>query len=78
MSGSAGTDLDQWVGREEVRRDLIAEWPARALAAMLDAGDVPTREQSPLPAGWQWLYFLEARPPSEMGVDGHQIGRAHV
>ena len=73
MSGSAGTDLDQWVGREEVRRDLIAEWPARALAAMLDAGDVPTREQSPLPAGWQWLYFLEARPPSEMGVDGHPL-----
>ena len=71
MNGITGMDLSKWVGREEVRSDLIAEWPARALAAMLDASDVAVEEGARLPAGWQWLYFLEARPPSAMGLDGH-------
>ncbi len=73
MNGSAELDLAQWVGREEVRDDLIAAWPVRALSAMLDATDISVEEGAPLPAGCQWLYFLEARSPSAMGVDGHPV-----
>ena len=70
MTGS-GADILHWVGREETRDDLIAAWPVRALATMLDASGVSSDEGAPLPPGWQWLFFLEARAPSAMGADGH-------
>lgn len=63
-------EFKEWVGRLETRRDTITVWPARALAATLDRDDSPT-EGDVLPAGWHWLYFLEARRASEISADGH-------
>ncbi len=52
-----------------IQEDDIAIWPARALAATLDA---PAPEPGDaLPPGWHWSYFLEAVPPDRIGADGH-------
>ncbi len=61
--------LKDWKRQTRSQEDEIAIWPARALAATLDApapeaGDV-------LPPGWHWSYFLEAVPPGRIGIDGH-------
>ena len=64
-------DLQQWVGKTEDRQDVIAPWPAKALAATLDRNDSDPVEGGALPQGWHWLYFLEARRASEVGPDGH-------
>ena len=63
-------DLRQWIGRKETRRDVVAAWPACALAATLDRDDEP-EEGDVLPQGWHWIYFLEAKRASELGADGH-------
>ncbi len=68
---SADVDLQQWVRKTESRRDVIAPWPAKALAATLDRDDPDPMQGEPLPQGWHWLYFLEARRASEVGPDGH-------
>ena len=64
-------NLRQWIGRTESRRDLISGWPVKALAATLDRQDPEPAEGSPVPDGWHWLYFLDAKPASELGSDGH-------
>lgn len=66
-------DIDHlrgWVGRERIRQDALAPFPAQALGALLD------REQSPaaadaLPPTWQWLYFNDCVRQRELGQDGH-------
>ncbi|MBI4193722.1 MAG: MaoC family dehydratase N-terminal domain-containing protein [Betaproteobacteria bacterium] len=60
-----------WVGRKEIRRDVVASWPVTALAATVDDQKISIENGKPLPPGWHWIYFLEAKPPSEVGVDGH-------
>lgn len=64
-------DLKQWIGKTESRSDVIASWPAKALAATLDRDDPDPVEGDALPLGWHWLYFLDARRASEIGTDGH-------
>ncbi|HYC47184.1 MAG TPA: MaoC family dehydratase N-terminal domain-containing protein [Burkholderiales bacterium] len=67
-------DLEQlrgWVGKTEIRNDVATAWPVRALAATMDSGAIDTAEGQPIPTGWHWLYFLEAKPPAEVGPDGH-------
>jgi 3-methylfumaryl-CoA hydratase len=64
-------ELQQWVGRTEGREDVIAAWPAKALAATLDREDPEPVEGDELPQGWHWMYFLEARRASDVGADGH-------
>jgi 3-methylfumaryl-CoA hydratase len=64
--------LQQWVGRTETREDVVAEWPARALAATLDRDTAPVHGEA-LPQAWHWLYFLEAKRASELGPDGHPL-----
>ena len=63
--------LRQWVGRKESRTDTITAWPVAALSATLDRKDPEPRPGDALPPGWHWLYFLEAKPASELGPDGH-------
>jgi 3-methylfumaryl-CoA hydratase len=58
--------LQDWMGKSEVHKDLITEFPLTALAATLDR-DTPTV----LPPLWHWLYFLPVAPLSELGADGH-------
>ena len=64
-------NLRQWIGRTESRRDLISGWPVKALAATLDRQDPEPADGSPVPDGGHWLYFLDAKPASELGSDGH-------
>ncbi|HXF66526.1 MAG TPA: MaoC family dehydratase N-terminal domain-containing protein [Burkholderiales bacterium] len=63
--------LREWIGRKESRTDVVSAWPAAALAATLDRDDPAPTAGEPLPPGWHWLYFLEARRASELGPDGH-------
>lgn len=68
------SDLEQfrsWVGRKEVRRDVVSRWPVTALAATVDDTTLTVDEGTLLPQGWHWIFFLEAKPPSELGTDGH-------
>lgn len=62
--------MQQWVGREEVRADLIGVTPAAALAATLDHTTAP-QPGSALPPLWHWIYFWTHCRESEIGTDGH-------
>ena len=63
--------LREWVGKKEIRNDIVATWPVGALAATLDETTLAVERGSPLPPGWHWIFFLEAKPVSELGPDGH-------
>jgi 3-methylfumaryl-CoA hydratase len=63
--------LQEWVGRSEVRSDLVTAAPIAALAATLDI-DIPyPKTGNALPPLWHWLYFLPFPRQSELGPDGH-------
>jgi 3-methylfumaryl-CoA hydratase len=68
---NTGTDYTAWIGRRETASDEAARWPVEALAATLDVPNPAPRKGDALPPGWHWLYFLEAKPASELGPDGH-------
>ena len=59
--------LQQWVGKTEVKQDVIQAGMADALAATLDRA-APTAGLPPL---WHWIYFWTVAPASEVGADGH-------
>jgi 3-methylfumaryl-CoA hydratase len=63
--------LRRWSGRAETREELLAPWPATALAATLRDGDAPWRVGQALPPLWHWCYFLPAAPQNGLGPDGH-------
>jgi 3-methylfumaryl-CoA hydratase len=63
--------LRQWIGRSEERQDTATAWPVVAMTATLDRRDPDPANGDTIPLGWHWLYFLEAKPASELGTDGH-------
>src|SRR5688572_14095900 len=63
--------LKEWTGRKEVHEDVATAWPVRAMTATLDRADAVPAEGDDIPLGWHWLYFLDAKPASELGPDGH-------
>ena len=63
--------LQDWVGRQEVREDLLHATPVQALAATLDHEPTPVLEGTPLPPLWHWLYFLPLHRARDIGPDGH-------
>jgi 3-methylfumaryl-CoA hydratase len=63
--------LQDWVGRQEVREDLLHPTPVQALAATLDHEPTTVLEGTPLPPLWHWLYFLPLHRACEIGPDGH-------
>jgi 3-methylfumaryl-CoA hydratase len=63
--------LRNWIGKKESREDVASAWPVQALAATFDRDDPEPRPGDAIPPGWHWLYFLEAKPASELGHDGH-------
>ncbi len=58
-----------WIGKQQVHEGMIDHHHASLLAATLDL-PVP-KNGSELPQCWHWAWFNEARPPSELGRDGH-------
>lgn len=62
--------LRTWVGRERIRQDALAVFPAQALAAALDRDQLPQAGET-LPPSWQWLYFSESVHARDTGTDGH-------
>lgn len=71
MTGDSFEHLRGWVGKKEVRSDSLTAWPIAALAATLDEPTLAVDIGSPVPNGWHWIFFLEAKPASELGSDGH-------
>jgi 3-methylfumaryl-CoA hydratase len=63
--------LQQWVGRTQVRNDIISAAPAAALSATLDYAQPLASAGDMLPTCWHWLCFLDTAPASGLGVDGH-------
>ncbi len=62
---------EEWIGARVVWRDLVAESPARRLAATIDREDLDLRRGDVLPAMWHWLYFQTEARTEELGLDGH-------
>ena len=63
--------VEDWIGREEERRDVVTSAPLAALSALLDRDDPPPRQGDPAPPLAHWLYFLPAYRQSAAGPDGH-------
>jgi len=63
--------LQEWIGREETRTDIVTAAPMAALAATLDFDQPYPEPGDPLPPLWHWLYFLPIHRESELGTDGH-------
>ncbi|MDO5622282.1 MAG: hypothetical protein Q4G24_12515 [Paracoccus sp. (in: a-proteobacteria)] len=70
MSAVDMDHLNQWLGRSEERLEVIAPFPANAMAATLDRGD-SYGAGDVLPPLWHWLHFLPVHKLSESGRDGH-------
>ena len=62
---------EAWVGKCETVADVITPWPIIALSATLDRDDPQPKDGDPVPPGWHWIYFLEAKRARELGHDGH-------
>jgi len=69
--GASMSDLEAWVGREQVEDDRLDLFPARGMAALLDRDAASLVEGTPLPAGWHWLWFKPLDRRSALGDDGH-------
>jgi 3-methylfumaryl-CoA hydratase len=63
--------LKDWIGKTETKHDVATAWPVAAMAATFDRDDPEPRTGDAVAPGWHWLYFLEAKPASELGADGH-------
>ncbi len=64
-------DLRHWIGRTELRHDVIGPTPIAALAATLDDAAPPPVAGDALPPLWHWLFFLPIHRLSVSGPDGH-------
>src|SRR6185503_20500124 len=61
----------EWIGRTDVRQDVVTAAPLVALSALLDRDDPPPRPGDEAPPLAHWLYFLPNYRQSEAGPDGH-------
>ena len=67
-----------WIGRTDVREDVVTAAPLVALSALLDREDPPPREGDAAPPLAHWLYFLPNYRQSEAGPDGHALKGAFL
>jgi 3-methylfumaryl-CoA hydratase len=65
------SQLKDWIGRTELRSDLVTAAPLAALSATLDRPDPEPLPGCSVPPLWHWLYFLPMAPQSQLGEDGH-------
>ena len=71
---AAAIDLDhlrQWIGREREDEDVAGLRHAHLMAATVGRPGPALRAGEAMPPLWHWIYFLEGRPPAELGPDGH-------
>jgi len=71
MSTVDNAALQRWVGRTQVRHDVLSAAPVAALSATLDCEPPVACPGAELPACWHWLYFQETVRSSDLDVDGH-------
>ena len=64
-------EYSQYVGNSLETFDVIAEYPIKAMSAVLDYSYVSEKDIE-VPKGWHWLYFLETPLQNELGSDGHK------
>ena len=62
--------MEGWLGRQQVCKDQITAVPLRRLAALLDHGSPPWRENELPPLG-HWLFHSTDARQSTLGHDGH-------
>ena len=63
------TNLEEWIGRQQERTQVLDAHHTKLLAVTLDAA-VPEKG-TPLPPCWHWAWFNDALPASKLGRDGH-------
>jgi 3-methylfumaryl-CoA hydratase len=63
--------ITDWIGKTEVRSDIVIAGQVAALSATLDRSDPEPQPGDPLPPLWHWLFFLDRHRASELGPDGH-------
>ena len=60
--------LEDWVGNQEVRAEIIHQQSLNGFAALMDE-DVPA--SAVVPPGGHWMYFLPTDKQSNLAHDGH-------
>ena len=63
--------LRNWIGKTESRGDRIDTRRANFLKATLVPDRPDLCDGDRLPAGWHWIYFLDAPRMDRLGRDGH-------
>lgn len=63
--------LQQWIGKTQTDRDVLAPRQARLMAATLDIPQFDLVDGTALRPLWHWIYFHHGEPPSALGRDGH-------
>lgn len=63
--------LREWIGREEVVKEVIGPMPVRMLAALLNHDDPPPRDGDPIPPLGHWTQLIPTHRQSELAQDGH-------
>jgi 3-methylfumaryl-CoA hydratase len=67
---SSVSEWQSWIGHRTTAEEVLDPQQANRMAATLDRE--PTfRADDPLPPAWQWLYFHDVVPGSQLGEDGH-------
>lgn len=65
------TNVQDWVGREEIHEDFTARAPIARFCAMLDRPDESKAKHIPPLA--HWLFFLPQAQQAELSPDGHPV-----
>lgn len=63
--------LQPWIGRREIRTDVISPGPVAALSATLGYPRSRAAQGELLPPLWHWIFFLALPAASELDSDGH-------
>lgn len=64
-------DWSAWIGRTELRADLVTAAPLAALSATLDRDDPEPKRGFEVPPLWHWTYFVPLAKARDIGPDGH-------
>ena len=65
--------LKDWIGRTDLRHDVVTIAPLAALSALLDRDDAAPKNGDAAPPLAHWLYFLPVYRQSDAGPDGHAL-----